>query len=78
MSLLGEVGLVSICKVRLSRWTIENTGQVQKTVPGHRNGLVQLERVMNGEIFLPTYVLRIDSLCLLLCLLLMSSFIEAC
>ena len=39
---------------------------------------MQLEQVMNLEIFLPICVLRIDSLCLLLCLLLMLSFIEAC
>lgn len=32
-SLLGEDGLVNIYKVRLSRWTIENTGQVQKDSP---------------------------------------------
>lgn len=34
----------------------------KKLVPGHRNGLVQLERVINQENFLPTYVLRIDGL----------------
>lgn len=50
----------------------------KRIVPGHGKGLVQLERVMNQELFLLTYVLRIESLCLLLCLLLMSSFIEAC
>lgn len=47
-------------------------------IPSLRNCLVQLEHVMNQEIFLPAYVLRIDSLCPLLYLLLMSSFIEAC
>lgn len=34
----------------------------KKLVPGHRNGLVQLERVINQENVLPTYVLRIDGL----------------
>lgn len=39
MSPLGEAGLVSICKVRLSRWTTENNGQVQKDSPRPWEGL---------------------------------------
>lgn len=62
-SLLGKVGLLNIYETRLRRQTGgKYRPGPKKLVPGHRNGLVQLEQVINQENVLPTYVLRIDGL----------------